>query len=142
MITFEGLPGWCPFAEEAISAWLKLIAHHHKCRIESLHYSFLNDAAIAEANENHLAHPYPTDVITFGYKEGSILSGDVLIGHQTVRANAEDLEVNENRELLRVMAHGILHLIGFDDKNKRQAMEMRTEEEKCLILRPKNLKAK
>jgi rRNA maturation RNase YbeY len=97
-----------------------------------LHFIFTDDAEIAQINVQYLQHDYATDIITFDYTEGNKISGEIFISLDTLRSNAEDLQVDLHQELLRVMAHGVLHLCGFKDKTKAEQKRMREEEEKAM----------
>ncbi len=110
--------------------------------IDHLSFSFLDDHQIQSANEKFLSHPYPTDIITFDYSEDENLVGEILIGFETVAANAGELQIPKTDEMCRVLAHGVLHLLGFDDQTESQQIEMRKAEEKALLLRPEILKGK
>ena len=142
MILFEGLPDVLEGKESHLIEWLKGVAKNHSVRIKDLLYRFVDDKEITEINIKYLEHNYATDIITFGYAEGQKISGEVYIGSDTVKENAKDLGVDYLEELSRVIAHGLLHMIGFDDHSDQEKAEMRREEEKCLILRPKNLISK
>ncbi len=139
MVTFVGFPDWLERGEEDVREWLHMVARDHSCRIDHLQYSFVNDDEITRINTEHLKHNYATDIITFGYSEGSRVSGEVFISLDTVTSNAQGFNVSRSDELDRVMAHGLLHLIGFNDSTEGEKQRMREEEEKCLILRPKKL---
>lgn len=142
MILFEGLPDVFKGKESHLSEWLKAVAKNHSVRIKDLLYRFVDDKEITQINIKYLEHNYATDIITFGYAEGHKISGDIYIGKDTVKENAMDLGVDYQEELARVIAHGLLHMIGFDDHSDQEKAEMRREEEKCLVLRPKNLISK
>ena len=141
MIEFLGLPKLLKGKEDVLSGWLNGCAKGHKSRIKNLVYHFVDDAEIIRMNIKHLQHDYATDIITFGYSEGKKISGDIYIGYETVMENAKDLSVSLMEEMCRVVAHGMLHLIGFDDHSNEEKALMRNEEEKCLILRPKILRS-
>jgi rRNA maturation RNase YbeY len=92
----------------------------------------VDDAEITQINIQHLQHNYATDIITFDYSEGNKISGEIFISLDTLRSNAEDLNIPFQQELLRVMAHGVLHLCGLKDKTKEERERMRDAEEKCM----------
>ncbi len=85
-------------------------------------------------NKEYLNHNYFTDVITFDYTEGDVVSGDVFISIDQVRENALVYGVPEEDELRRVMVHGILHLMGFNDASKEEKDTMRELENEALNL--------
>ena len=142
MILFDRLPAVLKGKESELSEWLVAVAKHHSARIKDMLYRFVNDKEIIEINVKYLDHNYATDIITFGYKEGKKISGEIFIGMDTVKVNAKDRGIDYNDEIARVIAHGLLHLIGFDDHSEEEKVIMRIEEEKCLILRPKKLRSK
>ena len=86
-------------------------------------------------NRQFLGHDYYTDVITFDYTEGATINGDIFISLDTVRSNSERLNTPYNEELHRVMAHGILHLCGINDKGPGEREIMENAENKALSLK-------
>jgi rRNA maturation RNase YbeY len=92
----------------------------------------VDDAEITRINVQYLQHDYATDIITFDYSEGKRISGEIYISLDTLRSNAQDLNIDFHQELLRVMAHGVLHLCGLKDKTKVEQQKMREEEELCM----------
>ncbi|WP_417590624.1 rRNA maturation RNase YbeY [Owenweeksia hongkongensis] len=141
MIQFLDLPNVLLGREEDLKNWLKDCAKSHESRIKNLVYHFVDNEEITARNVRHLEHNYATDIITFGYAEGKKVSGEVFIGYETVFENADDRSIPKEDELCRVIAHGLLHLIGFDDHSEEEKVQMRDEEENCLILRPKILRS-
>ena len=106
--------------------WIKAVAATYNKRIGEIAYIFCSDEKILEVNRQYLQHDYYTDIITFDYCEGNRLSGDLFISLDTVRTNAEQFAGNDyERELYRVIIHGILHLCGINDKGpgEREIME-------------------
>ena len=94
---------------------------------------FCSDEFILQTNNQFLQHDYYTDIITFDYCEGNIVSGDLLVSVDTVRSNSDLFGVEYRVELFRVVLHGVLHLCGLGDKTDFEVMEMRSAEEKCLV---------
>jgi rRNA maturation RNase YbeY len=107
------------------NAWIKAVAAQYGKRVGDVAYIFCNDERILEVNREYLQHDYYTDIITFDYSEGDIISGDLFISLDTVRTNAEQFDQDYERELYRVIIHGILHLCGINDKGpgERELME-------------------
>ena len=95
-------------------------------KIGDVNYIFCDDAYLLEINQQYLQHDTYTDIITFDYCEGDVLNGDIFISVERVRENAQQYKVTFQEELVRVMAHGILHLCGYKDKKKAEAEEMRS----------------
>jgi rRNA maturation RNase YbeY len=118
------------FPRRKISRWIKQIAEIYGKRIGEVAYLFCSDAKILAVNKEFLNHDYYTDIITFDYTEGDILSGDIYISIEMVRMNADRYDVSFENELFRVIIHGILHLCGIDDKapGARIIMEQRENE--------------
>ena len=115
--------------------WLRLVAESEIRRIGDVNIIFCDDNYILDINQRFLGHDYFTDIITFDYCEGDKLSGDLFISIDSVRENAVEFSESFERELSRVMVHGILHLIGYDDHTKSQQKQMREKEDYYLSLK-------
>lgn len=122
------------FSEGQICDWLDIIAAHYSSVIGSLSFIFCDDDYILSVNRQYLQHDYYTDVITFDYCDGNILSGDVFISLETVKSNSESFSTTFENEFFRVICHSVLHLIGFKDKTDPDSIEMRKNEDICLDL--------
>ena len=118
-----------------IRDWVKQVAVLHGKRLGPISYIFCNDDKILEVNRQFLQHDYYTDIITFDYTDGDRISGDLFISLDTVRSNAELFHQDYNRELHRVIIHGVLHLCGINDKGpgEREIMEKHEDEALALI---------
>ena len=119
----------------ATNRWLKLVAESEIRRIGNISIIFCSDNYILDVNQKYLQHDYFTDIITFDYCEGDKLSGDLFISVDTVRDNALEYGTEFQDELNRVMVHGLLHLIGYDDHSEDDIKEMRAKENYYLSLR-------
>lgn len=117
-----------------IRRWIKTVAEQYNKRCKDINIIFCSDPALLEINKQFLGHDYYTDIITFDYCEGDKLSGELYISIDTVRANAVEYEQTFETELHRVIIHGILHLIGFDDHQENDIIQMRRGEEEALKL--------
>ena len=115
--------------------WLRLVAESEIRKVGDISIIFCSDNYILDVNQQYLQHDYFTDIITFDYCEGDKLSGDLFISVDTVRENAIEYGTEFNDELNRVMVHGILHLIGYDDHNEEDIIQMRAKENYYLSLR-------
>jgi probable rRNA maturation factor len=117
-----------------ITAWIKQVAASYGRRVGDIGYMFVNDEKILEVNKQYLGHDYYTDIITFDYDEGDVISGDIVISLDTVRSNAEIFGKTYDDELHRVIIHGILHLCGINDKGPGEREIMEACENKALAL--------
>ena len=115
--------------------WLKLVAGSEIRSIGDVNIIFCSDKYILDVNLRYLHHDYYTDIITFDYCEGKKLSGDLFISIDTVRENALEYGVEFDDELHRVMVHGLLHLIGYDDHNPEEEKIIHEKEDYYLKLR-------
>ncbi|MEK0441868.1 MAG: hypothetical protein RL403_846 [Bacteroidota bacterium] len=115
--------------------WLKQLADAAGFRIKELNYVFCSDEYLYQMNVDYLNHDTYTDIITFDNSEKTgELEGDIFISVDRVRENAKTLQVAEEVELTRVLSHGLLHLMGYKDKTKEQALLMRSKEEEAIEL--------
>ena len=108
--------------------WLRMVAGSEIRRIGDISIIFCSDNYILDVNMRYLQHDYFTDIITFDYCEKDILSGDLFISIDSVRENAAYYGVAFADELDRVMVHGLLHLIGYDDHTEAEIATMRSKE--------------
>ena len=117
-----------------ISRWIEEVAASHSRRVGNLNYLFVNDEEILVVNRQFVNHDYYTDIITFDYSHGDRISGDIMISLETVASNAEKFGVTYFRELLRVIIHGVLHLVGINDKGPGEREIMEAAENAALAL--------
>ncbi len=105
--------------------WIEAVAKAHDRLLGPVVYIFCDDEKIIEVNRRFLNHDYYTDIITFDYSRGKLISGDLFISLDTVASNAELVGATYANELDRVIIHGILHLCGINDKGpgEREIME-------------------
>tara|TARA_B100000809_G_C15049844_1_gene498575 strand:+ start:18 stop:494 length:477 start_codon:yes stop_codon:yes gene_type:complete len=124
------------FNPEFFCLWVNEITKQFDKSIGDINYIFCSDEYILEVNKQHLNHDYVTDIITFNYNEDNVLSADIFISYDTVKSNAvEYSDGNIIDELDRVVIHGILHLIGFNDKTDMEQEEMTKQEDLALGIR-------
>lgn len=118
-----------PTQEEIFSNWVEKIAQSEAKELGEISYIFCDDDYLYNVNVEYLNHDTLTDIITFDYTEQNIISGDIFISVERVKDNANDFQVDFKTELLRVMAHGILHLCGYKDKTDADSQKMRSKED-------------
>lgn len=127
---------FAPPSLKSTRSWLKEVAASENRSIRSLNYIFCSDAYLLKINKEYLGHDTLTDIITFDNTEpGDAIEGDVYISVDRVKDNANKFKVTFNKELHRVMVHGLLHLIGFRDKTVNQKRIMRKKESTYLSLK-------
>jgi rRNA maturation RNase YbeY len=121
-------PFRCP-QRKKIRAWIHDFAAHHGKRIGEVSIVFCSDEYLLEVNKSHLNHDYYTDIITFDYCEGDVISGDLMLSVDRIKDNAKTHNQLFFNELIRVIVHGHLHLVGYKDKTKSDAQAMRSQED-------------
>ena len=120
----------------ATRSWLQQVLHIEGGQEGELNYIFCSDDYLHKMNRQYLNHDTYTDIITFGYSEyPEALEGDIYISIDRVEENARNLGVSFDEELHRVMVHGLLHLLGYGDKDAASKQKMREKEDACLSLR-------
>jgi len=121
-----------------LKQWIADMALTEGSFIDAVNFIFCNDAFLLSMNNTYLRHDTLTDVITFDYSEhpdkSKGISGEIYISLERVRENAKDFKVSVREETCRVMAHGVLHLLGYGDKNAAQKKAMRQKEDLYLSL--------
>jgi rRNA maturation RNase YbeY len=120
--------------EEDYKTWLSSIIFSHQKSLGDISFIFCNDEYLHRINLEYLKHDTLTDIISFDYSDGSIISGDIFISIERVKENATTYNVSFKTELLRVLSHGILHFLGFKDKTKEDVLQMRSKEEESIAL--------
>ncbi|MBR6991541.1 MAG: rRNA maturation RNase YbeY [Bacteroidales bacterium] len=120
--------------EPKVKKWILAVVGAQGKRVGNLNYLFCDDSYLINVNRTYLNHDTYTDIITFDYVEGSVVSGDILISVERVRENATLFNSSFEQELRRVIIHGVLHLLGQADKTDEDAAEMRRKEESSLAL--------
>jgi rRNA maturation RNase YbeY len=115
-------------------SWLKHLAINKGFFIGNINYVFCDDDYLLAINQNFLEHDTFTDIITFDNRVGETLNGDIYISITRITENAQLYHISFWEELLRVMAHGVLHLCGYKDKNEAEMIKMRKEEAKAIKL--------
>lgn len=116
--------------EEAIVNWIQEVVKSEGATIQELVYIFCDDDRLLELNKTYLNHDTYTDILTFPYGDEKAIQGDIFISIPRVRDNAGNFQVNTEEELRRVMVHGVLHLLGYDDYSEEEKEKMRDLENK------------
>ena len=117
-----------------IKKWLKQIIENKGYKLGTLSYILCDDDYLLEINKQYLQHEFYTDIITFDYDENGVINGDIFISVDRVKENAASFGVSEREELMRVFAHGVLHLSGLKDATSEEASQMRKAENESLEL--------
>lgn len=117
-----------------LDEWIAKVASTHDRIVGPLVYIFCDDDKIIEVNRQFLNHDYYTDIITFDYSRGRMISGDMFISLDTVMSNSQAVSASYGRELLRVIIHGVLHLCGINDKGPGEREIMESFENKALAI--------
>ena len=130
MITFHSQNISFPnISKRKTTHWIKTIAQQYDRKIGNIVIIFCSDECILKINREFLQHDYYTDIITFDYSENDIISGELYISLDTVKTNAEKFGESFEKELHRVIIHGILHLCGQNDQTPEEQAEMREKED-------------
>jgi probable rRNA maturation factor len=113
----------------SISNWIEETIYTEKKTLGEITYIFCDDEYLLKKNQEYLQHDTLTDIITFDYSEENKLSADIFISVERVKENALIFAVPFEKEIKRVIIHGVLHLIGYKDKSEDEAQEMRNKED-------------
>jgi probable rRNA maturation factor len=117
-----------------LKTWVQKIILSEKRKLKDLSYNFCSDEELFLKNKQFLNHTTYTDIITFDYSEENLISGEIYISIERVKENAEKFKITFDQELIRVMAHGVLHLCGYKDKSPIQQKQMRAAEDRAIKL--------
>ena len=121
--------------ELSYNSWLQSVALEEGSKIRELNYIFMTDEELLQMNIEYLSHDTYTDVITFDNSESEeFITGDIFISVERVQENAKTFNTIFENELSRVMVHGLLHLLGYEDKSDDDLKNMRSLEDKYLQL--------
>ena len=135
MIQFQTFDVPMPMLDcSLLREWIERVCQKYDCMAGNLVYQFCSDAHILDVNRQFLGHDYYTDIITFPYCEDHRLSADIVISLDTVRSNAGQVGATYDRELHRVIIHGVLHLCGINDKGPGEREVMEENENQALAL--------
>ncbi len=119
----------------AIKKWIKAIAVFHDKKVGDVNFILCSDQFLLSMNQKYLQHDFFTDIITFPSEERpNVIGGDVFISLDRVKDNATHYQVDFFQELLRILAHGVLHLCGYEDTTPELKKQMSLLEEQCLAM--------
>jgi rRNA maturation RNase YbeY len=121
-------------SESHYSDWITRIIDSEEAVLGNLSYIFCDDGFLSKINLEYLNHDTLTDIITFDYSEGEEVVGDIFISIDRVMDNASEFGVEFDEELIRVMSHGVLHLLGYKDKSDSEKNLMREKENEMMGL--------
>ena len=120
--------------KEHVSDWVLRVVKSKGYKLGNLVYAFFNDEDLKDLNIKFLNHDYYTDVISFDESTDQVISGNIAISVDRVKENATQIGVDFEEELHRVMIHGVLHFIGFNDKTSLEKKEFREQETLALSM--------
>jgi rRNA maturation RNase YbeY len=120
--------------KKTISEWITNIVTLSGNKLGAVSYIFCDDEYLYQLNKKYLKHDTYTDIITFDYSENSVISGDIFISIERVKENAKKYNKTVSNELLRVICHGMLHLVGFSDSSPAEKTDMTEAENEALKL--------
>lgn len=120
--------------QNRVKEWISTLIKRHGMSVGNIGYLFCDDSFLLEANNKYLNHDTLTDIITFDYVNGNLVSGDIMISVERVSDNSVSFGVPFTDGLHRVIIHGVLHLLGQGDKTDDEARIMRQREDEALAL--------
>ena len=120
--------------ESKISDWIQNCILKEGFKLDEINYIFCDDAYLHKLNVEFLNHDTLTDIISFDNTMGKLISGDIFISIERVRENAATFNTSFEDELHRVIIHGVLHYLGYKDKNEEDQLVMTTKENESLLL--------
>ena len=134
MISFNYESDFSLEQEEVYTSWIETIVESENKILGEISYIFCDDEYLHSINMQYLNHDTLTDIISFDYTDGDVISGDIFVSIERVEDNAKDFKVSFGEELKRVLAHGVLHYCGYKDKSEKDALLMRSKEEEKIKL--------
>ena len=134
MICFHVLDVAMPALDfDEVRSWITSVVTDAGYRVGELHFYFCSDEALLEINRQRLGHDFYTDIVTFPLGDcDEVISSEFCLSLDRIQENAETFGRSYASELHRVIIHGVLHLIGFDDLTDAEEQQMREKEEECL----------
>ena len=132
MINLYTETNFCHEFELNFINWIENCISSKDFSFTEISYIFVDDVYLHKVNMEYLNHDTYTDIITFDYSVGKNLSADIYVSVDRIKENAEKFDVDFYNELARVMIHGILHLMKYDDHTEEEKFQMRKLENECL----------
>ena len=120
--------------EAEISSWITAFCQTENTSVDSLVFAFFSDEDLKALNIKHLSHDYYTDVISFDESKNNSLNGNIAVSVERVADNASKYSVSFEEELRRVMIHGVLHFMGYNDSNENETKAIRNKEDYALSM--------
>lgn len=114
--------------KERIKKWIEATINNEGKRGETINIILTSNSNIKSLNRKFLKRNYVTDIIAFNYNRDNVISGDLYLSLDTIKENAEKYKTKFSEEILRIIIHGILHLIGYNDENNEEKIVMREKE--------------
>lgn len=140
MIRFQMIDVMMPNLDfDRVRSWITAVAEREGYSVGELYYYFCSDEALLDINKQRLGHDFYTDIVTFPLVEETLLSSEFCLSVDRIAENSLNFGRSFENELLRVIIHGVLHLMGYDDQTDEERAEMRSKEEECLNLFFNNL---
>jgi rRNA maturation RNase YbeY len=124
--------------EISYKRWIEKIVEDEQKSIGFLNFIFCSDEHLLQINKQYLDHDYYTDIITFPFRQDDVIEGDIFISVDRVAENAIEYGETFEREMDRVMSHGVLHLLGYNDKTIEDSARMRQAEDRALQIKYSN----
>ena len=131
MIYFNNIPSHSPNSL-SLSQWLRTLATAYNAKIRMLHYNFVTEDRLLKMNQDYLQHDTHTDIITFSYDSFPCVEAEIYISIERMLENANLHGETVENELLRLLSHGFLHCLGYNDSTKEEKLMMSAEENKCI----------
>jgi len=132
-IVFNNAPKELP-SKDSLLSWLSLCAKQYKVELSEVMYNFVSKEEMLVLNQKHLNHDTHTDIITFSYTCAPVISAEIYISTEQCRENACLNNITAENELLRLISHGFLHAIGYNDKTDAEKNQMTAEENRCIAM--------
>ena len=140
MIRFQVIDVMMPSLDfDRVRSWIAAVVECEGYRVGEMYYYFCSDEALLDINKQRLGHDFYTDIVTFPLVEETLLSSEFCLSVDRIAENSLNFGRSFESELLRVIIHGVLHLMGYDDHTDADRAEMRSKEEECLNLYFNNL---